>query len=106
MRLVEIVAKHLYEESRDVMPFSSCNSNVRDIYFRKATQELPQLLAGYFTAKGRATKEIRGAVRIFIAAHGTTLTKENSESLVRRVKSALCHMNHVPKNAKERKTQE
>jgi len=102
MRLVEIVAQHIYENDGGNAPFSSCNSDTRDIYFRKATQELPQLLAGYFSYRGRATREIRGAIRSFIAAHSTVLTHENQESLARRIKSALCHMNHEPKNAKDR----
>ncbi|KKM70073.1 hypothetical protein LCGC14_1444370 [marine sediment metagenome] len=92
MRLKEIIAEHLYLIDTSYSPevkFKEQDSNVRDFYYRAATDVIPQIIAGYLSSKGYLTKLIRGCVRDFINSHEVTLNKENSESLVKRIISNL-----------------
>lgn len=92
MRLIEIIAEWSYIKDVDDKPltlFSEQDSNVRDFYFREAYNQIPGLVAGYLRNDGDITKRIRGCVKSFSDAHGTKLTKENAESLVKRIISNL-----------------
>jgi len=44
-----------------------------------------QKLSGYFTNNGQLQKLVRGCITKFIDAHGETLTKQNCDSLARRI---------------------
>ena len=92
MRLKEIVAEHLYlEETKHKPPclFSKQDSNVRDFYFKEASLVLPRYIGSYLGINGNVTKCVRGGLKSFIDAHGGTVTKENYDSLVRRIVSLI-----------------
>jgi len=91
MRLKEVVAEHLYWEDFDKKTgclFKEQSSNVRDFYFKVATDELAKMLPSYLSNNGYLTRIIRGAVKDFTNIH-KLLTIENSESLVKRIVSNL-----------------
>lgn len=92
MRLKEIVAEHLYLEDTEYKPtclFKKEDSNVRDYYFKKASVVLPRYIGSYLGTNGNVTKQVRGGLKSFIDAHGGTITKENYDSLVRRIVSLI-----------------
>lgn len=95
MRLKEIVAEHLYLEAtehRPVCSFSEQDSNVRDFYFKEASSLLPRYIGSYLGTNGSITKRVRGGLKSFVDAHGGTITKENYDSLVRRIVSLIGSM--------------
>ena len=92
MRLKEIIAEHLYLEDTGHKPaclFKEQDNNVRDFYFREASLILPRYIGSYLGANGNVTKCVRGGLKSFIDAHGGTITKENYDSLVRRILSLI-----------------
>jgi len=97
MRLVTVVAEWLYLQDTGYnsgVRFLNQDSNVRDFYSRKAQARLPRLLTGYLSNKGMVANVIRGSIRDFVNAHGDTITKENMESLAKRI---LSNMRHLPR---------
>jgi len=90
MRLKEIIAEWYYlKDSSNSVPFAKQDSNVRDFYHKIAGGEIPSLVSSYFSNRGVVTKIIRGCIQGFVNAHGVQLTKENSESLVKRIISQI-----------------
>ncbi len=92
MRLKEIIAEHLYLEDTGYKPlclFKEQDSNVRDLYFKEASLVLPRYIGSYLGTNGNVTKCVRGGLKSFIDAHGGTITKENYDSLVRRIVSLV-----------------
>lgn len=92
MRLKEIVAEWHYIKDADNKPeisFDKQDSNVRDFYFRIAVKELPTLLGGYFGNGNKLANLIRGCILNFIDAHGNTITKQNYDSLAKRITSNI-----------------
>lgn len=93
MRLMEIVAEWLYlqDNGYNSVRFANQESNIRDGYFRKARSIVRQLLQGYLGNKTFIANIVRGSITSFINAHGNYITKENMESLTKRILSNIRH---------------
>ena len=90
MRLKEIIAEWYYlKDSSNSVPFVKQDSNIRDFYHKIAGDEIPRLVSSYLGNKGAVAKIIRGCIQNFVNAHGIELTKENSESLTKRIISQI-----------------
>lgn len=87
MKLSEIVAEWYYFKNATSCcgEFAKQDSSTRDIYFRMAYKEIPQLLAGYLGCNDILDRVVRGSVRSFIVAHGNKLTLTNYSSLTKRI---------------------
>jgi len=98
MRLVSIVAEWFYIQDKGHKPevsFANQDSSTRDYYFRIAHDKIQHLVQGYIGNKSFIANVVRGSVQDFVNAHGGTLTKENMESLSKRI---LSNIRHLPKN--------
>ena len=94
MRLKEVVAECFYlrdelSEGRVPVDFAQRDSNTRDLYYRRAGEELPQMLAGYLSLSMPLARVIRGSARCFVLSHGVELNSANVESLVKRIIKTL-----------------
>ena len=88
MRLKEVIAEYLYLEDcnhNPYIPFPKQDSNVRDYYFRAASERIPSLMSGYIKQHTNLPRIVNGGLKLFIDAHGGTITKENYGSLTRRI---------------------
>jgi len=95
MRLKEIIAEWCYlKDYSNSVPFTKQDSNIRDFYHKIAGVAIPRLMSSYLGNRGITTKIIRCCIQDFVNAHGVELTKENSESLTKRIISQL--RNHRP----------
>jgi len=90
MRLKRLIAEYLYlKENTSITPFEKTSSNKQDAYCRAANQEIPALLHGYISSRGWLGNLVRGCIQEFMNAHGTLLTKQNYDSLAKRIISKL-----------------
>ena len=95
-RLVAIVAEWLYIQDKGYnvgTRFANQDSNTRDYYFRDAHNKVQRLIQGHISNKGFIANIVRGSIQDFINVHGCELTRENMESLAKRILSNMRHAN-------------